>query len=72
MNMLDTLTAVTFDKETEEWFKLHPYAQETIEECPMCGKFFIPEVGHKCRCMELKKCYEKWIKGQEASDDQNS
>lgn len=39
---------VRFDKNTSEWFKHHTGEETTVVECPYCGLFYKPILGHSC------------------------
>ena len=40
---------IKFDKDTQDWFYLHPFAETTLQKCEKCGLYFKPILGHKCR-----------------------
>lgn len=45
---------VELDVETQEWFKHHPGAQTTVAQCPKCGRYYKPSLGHKAKnCKEI-------------------
>ena len=39
---------ISFDKDTELWFRKHIGEQTTLCKCDVCGLFYKPELGHKC------------------------
>ena len=38
-----------FDKETREWFVSRPYTETTVMQCQVCGLWYKPSLGHKCK-----------------------
>lgn len=40
---------VKFDKQTEAWIRKHLCQQTTICRCDVCGLFYKPILGHKCK-----------------------
>lgn len=44
-----------FDKETEKWFRQHPYSQTTVMTCEKCGLIYKPSLGHKCKAIKSKE-----------------
>lgn len=46
--------SATFDPDTREWFRTRLGVQTTVTQCPKCGLFYKPSLGHK-----LKNCKPK-------------
>lgn len=40
---------VELDPDTKEWFKRRPGIQTTVAQCPKCGLYYKPSLGHKTR-----------------------
>ncbi len=39
----------------EKWFREHPDAETTVMQCPVCGLYYKPILGHKCKKEAKKK-----------------
>lgn len=37
-----------YDDLTTKWFENHPGREVTVVQCPTCGLFYLPELGHEC------------------------
>lgn len=46
---------VELDQETSEWFKRHPGVQSTVAQCPKCGLYYKPSLGHRVKNCERKE-----------------
>ena len=42
-----------YDQKTDDWFKNHPGVEVTVVQCPTCGKFYLPELGHECGVVKV-------------------
>lgn len=38
-----------YDAATNKWFREHPFAQTTVTQCELCGLYYKPILGHKCK-----------------------
>lgn len=61
--MNDNEERVELDPDTKAWFKTHPGAQTTVIQCPKCGLYYKPSLGHKTR-----NC-RKPMKGESVYDE---
>lgn len=37
------------DAALDRWFRQHPGAETTVMQCPRCGLYYKPLLGHKCK-----------------------
>lgn len=45
---------VRYDYATEKWFKKHPMHQTTVMQCEVCGLYYKPSLGHRCKKKDAK------------------
>ncbi len=48
-NMNEKPIRVRYDYATEKWFKKHPMHQTTVMQCEVCGLYYKPSLGHRCK-----------------------
>ena len=39
---------IEFDSTTQAWFDSHKGIPTTVQQCPICGKYYKPMLGHGC------------------------
>jgi hypothetical protein len=44
-----------YDAATKRWFKDHPDAETTVQQCSDCGLHYKPILGHKCNKNKMVK-----------------
>lgn len=40
---------VKYDNNTAKWFRKHPFLETTVVRCELCGLFYKPSLGHRCK-----------------------
>lgn len=47
---MTTGVRIKLDSATQRWFDKRPFGtQTTVAQCAVCGLFYKPELGHKCK-----------------------
>lgn len=41
--------SLKYDDSTRKWFEKNLFTQTTVARCAMCGMFYKPSLGHKCK-----------------------
>ena len=50
-----------YDKDTLKWFEAHPFSQITAAKCEICGLYYKPAFGHRCRKKKKGKANMKKV-----------